>query len=73
MYIYVCVCVFEGCVCARACLWHVRESENERESWKILFGFIKLTQVHNNTVSAQDIFIFGRISIVSVFFAEIKQ
>ena len=34
----------------------------------ILFNFINLTQVHNFTVSAQDIFTFRRLSVFTVSF-----
>ena len=34
----------------------------------ILFDFINLTQVHNFTVSAQDIFTFCRLSVFTVSF-----
>ena len=38
-----------------------------------MFGFTNLAQVHNFTISAQDIFIFGSILIFLVRFTEIKQ
>ena len=37
---------------------------------KILSDFIKLTQVHNFTVSAQDIFTFRRLSVFTVSLQE---
>ena len=64
---------------ARVCVWcvFVRERERERERERgvgdILFYCINLIQVHNYMVSVQDILIFGRISIFSVLFTEIKQ
>ena len=39
----------------------------------ILFDFINLTQVHNFTVSAQDIFTFRRLSVFTVSFTGILQ
>ena len=38
---------------------------------KILFDFIDLTQVHNFTVSAQDILTFRRLSVFTVSFTGI--
>ena len=35
----------------------------------LLFNFINLTQVHNFTVSAQDIFTFRRLSVFTVSFS----
>ena len=40
---------------------------------KLLSDFINLTQVHNFTVSAQDIFTFRRLSIFTVSFTRILQ
>ena len=40
---------------------------------RILFDFINLTQVHNFTVSAQDIFTFRRLSAFTVSFTGILQ
>ena len=37
----------------------------------LLSDFINLTQVHNFTVSAQDIFTFRRLSVFTVIFARI--
>ena len=45
----------------------------KEESISILFDFINLTQVHNFTVSAQDIFTFRRLSVFTVSFTEILQ
>ena len=39
----------------------------------LLFDFINLTQVHNFTVSAQDIFTFRRFSVFTVNFTGILQ
>ena len=39
----------------------------------ILSEFINLTQVHNFTVSAQDIFTFRRLSVFTVSFTGILQ
>ena len=39
----------------------------------LLFDFINLTQVHNFTVSAQDIFTFRRLSAFTVSFTGILQ
>ena len=39
----------------------------------VLSDFINLTQVHNFTVSAQDIFIFRRLSVFTVSFTGILQ
>ena len=39
----------------------------------VLSGFIDLTQVHNFTVSAQDVFTFRRISVFTVSFTGILQ
>ena len=39
----------------------------------MVFGFINLTQVHNFTVSAQDIFTFRRLSVFTVRFTGILQ
>ena len=39
----------------------------------VLFDFINLTQVHNLTVSAQDIFTFHRLSVFTVSFIGILQ
>ena len=39
----------------------------------LLSDFINLTQVHNFTVSAQDIFTFRRISVFTVSFTGILQ
>ena len=39
----------------------------------ILSDFINLTQVHNFTVSAQDIFNFRRLSVFTVSFTGILQ
>ena len=38
----------------------------------VLFNFINLTQVHNFTVSAQDIFTFRRLSVFTVSFTGIS-
>ena len=40
---------------------------------KVLSDFINLTQVHNFTVSGQDIFTFRRLSIFTVSFTRILQ
>ena len=40
---------------------------------KVLSDFINLTQVHNFTVSAQDIFTFRRLSVFTVSFTGILQ
>ena len=39
----------------------------------VLFDFINLTQVHNFTASAQDIFTFRRLSVFTVSFTGILQ
>ena len=39
----------------------------------VLFDFINLTNVHNFTVSVQDIFIFRRLSVFTVCFTGILQ
>ena len=39
----------------------------------LLSDFINLTQVHNFTVSAQDIFTFSRLSVFTVSFTGISQ
>ena len=39
----------------------------------LLSDFINLTQVHNFTVSAQDIFTFRRLSVFTVSFTRISQ
>ena len=39
----------------------------------LLFAFINLTQVHNFTVSEQDIFTFRRLSVFTVSFTGILQ
>ena len=41
--------------------------------WLVLSNFINLTQVHNFTVSAQDIFTFRRLSVFTVSFTGILQ
>ena len=41
--------------------------------WHVLSDFINLTQVHNFTVSAQDIFTFRRLSVFTVSFTRILQ
>ena len=41
--------------------------------WILLSDFINLTQVHNFTVSAQDIFTFRRLSVFTVSFTGILQ
>ena len=38
-----------------------------------MFDFINLTQVHNFTVSAQDIFTLHRVSVFTVSFTGILQ
>ena len=40
---------------------------------RLLSDFINLTQVHNFTVSAQDIFTFRRVSVFTVSFTGILQ
>ena len=40
---------------------------------RILSDFINLTQVHNFTVNAQDIFTFRRLSVITVRFTGILQ
>ena len=40
---------------------------------QLLSDFINLTQVHNYTVSAQDIFTFRRLSVFIVSFSGILQ
>ena len=40
---------------------------------RLLSDFINLTQVHNFTVSAQDIFTFRRLSVFTVSFTGILQ
>ena len=40
---------------------------------RVLSDFINLTQVHNFTVSAQDIFTFRRLSVFTVSFTRILQ
>ena len=40
---------------------------------RILSDFINLTQAHNFTVSAQDIFTFRRLSVFTVSFTRILQ
>ena len=42
-------------------------------NYVILSDFINLTQVHNFTVSAQDIFTFRRLSVFTVSFTGILQ
>ena len=42
-------------------------------SKRLLSDFINLTQVHNFTVSAQDIFTFRRLSVFTVSFTRILQ
>ena len=44
-----------------------------RGSKSLLSDFINLTQVHNFTVSAQDIFTFRRLSVFTVSFTGILQ
>ena len=39
----------------------------------VLFNFINLTQVHNFTVGAQDMFTFRRLSVFTVSFTGISQ
>ena len=39
----------------------------------VLSDFINLTQVHNFTVSAQDIFTFRRLSVFTVSFTRVLQ
>ena len=39
----------------------------------VLSDFINLTQVHNFTVSAQDIFTSGRLSVFTISFSGILQ
>ena len=39
----------------------------------VLFNFINLTQVHNFTVIAQDIFTFRRLSVFTVSFTGISH
>ena len=41
--------------------------------WYVLSDFINLTQVHNFTVSAQDIFTSRRLSVFTVSFSGILQ
>ena len=43
------------------------------ENAQVLSDFINLTQVHNFTVSAQDIFTFRRLSVFTVSFTRILQ
>ena len=50
----------------------LRGHENEA-SLELLFDFIDLTQVHNFTVSEQDIFTFRRLSVFTVSFTEILR
>ena len=40
---------------------------------ELLSDFINLTQVHNFTVGAQDIFTFRRLSVFTVSFTRISQ
>ena len=44
-----------------------------KKSCLVLSDFINLTQVHNFTVSAQDIFTFRRLSVFTVSFTGILQ
>ena len=45
----------------------------EQLSGAVFSDFINLTQVHNFTVSAQDIFTFRRLSVFTVSFTRILQ
>ena len=47
--------------------------ESSRHYNLVLSDFINLTQVHNFTVSAQDIFTFRRLSALTVSFTRILQ
>ena len=49
--------------------------KNDKSTFKlyVLSDFINLTQVHNFTVSAQDIFTFRRLSVFTVSFTGILQ
>ena len=49
------------------------KTNKEQDSFNVLFDFINLTQVHNFTVSAQDIFAFRRLSAFTVSFTGILQ
>ena len=42
-------------------------------NYHVLSDFINLTQVHNFTVSAQDVFTFRRLSVFTVSFTRILQ
>ena len=56
--------------------YHLPSTEKiiKEEKFQIcLFDFINLTQVHNFTVSAQNIFTFRRLSVFTVSFTEILQ
>ena len=53
---------------------YTRYYENSSYMYRwILSDFINLTQVHNFTVSAQDIFTFRRLSVFTVSFTGILQ
>ena len=59
---------------------HMRKRKNTHAdpamshcSHLLLSDFINLTQVHNFTVSAQDIFTFRRLSVITVSFTGILQ
>ena len=49
------------------------ERGKRRDRCAVLSDFINLTQVHNFTVSAQDIFTFRRLSVFRVCFTGILQ
>ena len=53
--------------------WFYSKVTDNTEFRHILSDFINLTQVHNFTVSAQDIFTFRRLSVFTVSFTGILQ
>ena len=50
-----------------------QDQVNMVEVYQLLSDFINLTQVHNFTVSAQDIFTFRRLSVFTVSYTGILQ
>ena len=54
----------------------IKRSVHKYGTWRttlLLFDFINLTQVHNFTVSARDVFTFRRLSVFTVSFTGILQ
>ena len=54
-------------------IYCIRSLQDQIHYLIVLSDFINLTQVHNFTVSAQDIFTFRRLSVFTVSFKGILQ